>query len=392
MKYKPERDLPDFARELKTVSPSKLVEMVLNKRNERVTPESVTMWFKRHPQVEELLRKELVDGMPTEKQETDSTIFQNGNFQQIRSVKEWMTYMSAVRRIKDKTLAQLVMGLRQVCTGNFSTLRINFVQEGKWCLKHPDRLSYDDALEFISLLRAHKIDVYGYAKTLKSFLLSKGIVEASKLMVGKPRGFARYKDLFVSRDKLDRMLDWVYATHGKEPYAMDCLMFTKAFRINAVVKADVKNMSEEGRITLYEKGLERKYGEQGKAVTRKPDAKLWKLLLELKGDRASGKLFSLDADDMAKINLEAVKKFCPEVLAKYGHINSNHFWRHMFAQHMLRLTNWHTAKVAALGNWTEQALKESYGEPPEDIVQHWTEEHTLEHVMIGVAAAMELKA
>jgi hypothetical protein len=64
----------------------------------------------------------------------------------------------------------------------------------------------------------------------------------------------------------------------------------------------------------------------------------------------------------------------------------------MFAQHMLRLTNWHTAKVAALGNWTEQALKESYGEPPEDIVQHWTEEHTLEHVMIGVAAAMELKA
>lgn len=380
-KYNPKTDLPNFARQIKNLSPTKLAEMVLNRKNEEITPESITMWFKRHPDVEDQLRKELVGGLPTEKMEVDSTIFQNGNFQEISSVKSWITYLSAVRRIKASTLDNLVCSLRRICQGRVKD--IDFVAQGKWVYKHPDRLSYQDALDFITLLRENKLDVYPFAKTFKSFLVSKGITEGAKLLVGKPRSFGRFKDLFVSRDKLDRMLDWIYATYGLEPYVIDMLMYSKAFRINAVEKADIKNMTEDGRITLYEKGLERKYGEQGKAVTRKPNAELWNLILKIKGDRLSGKLFGLIDDDMSKINMEAIKRFCPEVLAKYGHVNPNHFWRHMFAQQMLKETNWHTAKVAALGNWTEQALKESYGDPPEEIVQQWTQDHTIEHVLIA---------
>lgn len=380
-KYNPKTDLPNFARQIKNLSPTKLAEMVLNRKNEEITPESITMWFKRHPDVEDQLRKELVGGLPTEKMEVDSTIFQNGNFQEVPSVKAWITYLSAVRRIKASTLDNLVCSLRRICQGRVKD--IDFVAQGKWVYKHPDRLSYQDALDFITLLRENKLDVYPFAKTFKSFLVSKGITEGAKLLVGKPRSFGRFKDLFVSRDKLDRMLDWIYATYGLEPYVIDMLMYSKAFRINAVEKADIKNMTEDGRITLYEKGLERKYGEQGKAVTRKPNAELWNLILKIKGDRLSGKLFGLIDDDMSKINMEAIKRFCPEVLAKYGHVNPNHFWRHMFAQQMLKETNWHTAKVAALGNWTEQALKESYGDPPEEIVQQWTQDHTIEHVLIA---------
>lgn len=389
MKYNPKRDLPDFARELKTLSPSKLAEHILMKRNKKISSESVTMWFSRHPKVYDELSKELVDGLPTEHQEVDGSVFQNGSFQEVPSVKSWITYLSAVRRVKEKTLRALVGNLRQICTGSFTKLKIDFIADGKWCLKHPDRLNYQDALDFIKLLREYKIDPYAYAKTLKSFLVSKGITEGAKLLVGKPRGFGKYKDLFVSEDILDRMLDWIFETYGKEPYVADCLMYTKAFRINAVIKANIENMTADERITLYEKGLERKYGEKGKPVTKKPNAYLWKMMKEIQGDRQSGRLFSVNAETMAGINRDAMMHFCPHVLVRYPLLKPNHFWRHMFAQHMLRKTGWHTAKVAALGNWTEQALKESYGEPPEDVKAQWGEEFTIEHRLLP---AQEVRA
>jgi hypothetical protein len=74
-KYKPERDIPEFARQAKTVSPSKLAKEILNRRNKEITPESITMWFKRHPTIYDDLSKELVQGLPTEKQAVDIGIF-----------------------------------------------------------------------------------------------------------------------------------------------------------------------------------------------------------------------------------------------------------------------------------------------------------------------------
>lgn len=38
-----------------------------------------------------------------------------------------------------------------------------------------------------------------------------------------------------------------------------------------------------------------------------------------------------------------------------------HFWRHMFAQYMLRATKWNTALVAKWGGWTTEALERYYG-------------------------------
>lgn len=57
MKYKPARDLFQFAQEYSTLSPTKLANIVLAKRNKKVTSQSVTMWFKRHPEVYDQLAK-----------------------------------------------------------------------------------------------------------------------------------------------------------------------------------------------------------------------------------------------------------------------------------------------------------------------------------------------
>jgi len=375
MKYKPERDLPEFAREFKTLSPSILANYVLAKRNEEITPESVTMWFKRHPEIAEQLRKELIDGLPTNVQAVDSSVFQNGSFQEIPSVKEWITYLRAVRRIKETSINQLVGTLRQICEGKLPKKNIDFVAEGKMCLKHPDRLTYQDALQFISLIRERNVEPYQFAKTLKSFLVVKGVTEGARIMVGKHGSFGKFKELYVPAERLNAMLASIKEKHGLEPYVIDQLMYRKAFRIHAVIKAKIENLSAEGRITVFEKGLERKYGKEGKQITRTLSLMLNAMVQDVINGRPSGPIFKLTADNMADINNEAIKEFAPEVLVKYGHVNPNHFWRHMFAQHMLRKTKWNTAIVAALGNWTEQALKESYGEPPEDMIAQWTAEY-----------------
>jgi len=43
----------------------------------------------------------------------------------------------------------------------------------------------------------------------------------------------------------------------------------------------------------------------------------------------------------------------------------------MFAQHMLRATDWNYTIVAKLGGWTEEALRRSYGEPPQAVMAKW---------------------
>jgi len=382
MKYKPERDLPEFARQAKTVSPSKLAELVLNRRNREITSESITMWFKRHPSVLDELSKEIVLGLPTERQTVDDTIFENGSFRAIPTVKDWIDYLRGVRRIKETTIDGLVGDLKQICKGQLKGLKIDLVQEGLWSLKHPDRLNYQDAVEITSLFKERKVDLYRFSKCLKSFLVNKGIPEGSKLLVGKPRSFGRFAKMYVARETLDKMLLWVLETHGVEPYACDVFMFTKAARLNAALNAtieDIRMIEGQATLTIYEKGLERKYGERGKPVDKDIEPMLYNLLKKAFGERQFGKIFmNLSEPQMCSINSEAIRRFCPEVSQQFGHVNPNHFWRHMFAQHMLRKTRWNYAIVAHLGNWTVQALEESYGKASPEQVKAWGNEYSLE--------------
>ena len=57
MKYIPSRDIPKFAQEYNTISPSELTRIVLKERHKERTPESISEWFKRHPEVHSQLAK-----------------------------------------------------------------------------------------------------------------------------------------------------------------------------------------------------------------------------------------------------------------------------------------------------------------------------------------------
>lgn len=370
MKYKPNRDLPRFVRENKTFSPTKLREVILRERNKAVTPESISNWFRRHPQIEEELRKEVVsEELP--KEEVSETIFQNGTFEELASVKNWINEM------KDRDLAQTyisrcVADLKRVCMAMFPLWNVDLVKEGLWAFRHPDRLSMDEVREIIRTLKDRGFDTASIRISLRGFLTSKGIAVGKKIIGGKPKGYGKYADLFVERYTLDKMLAWIYGLNH-EAYVCDKFMFKTASRISATLNSSVRNLVDFGdhaELKVFDKGRRSIYPE-GKPWIKLLDSEFYirefKPFIEGKSDL----IFQISKVEMAKINRTAIEKFCPWILEKYKDVMPNHFWRHMFAQHMLRLTGWNYAVVAYLGGWDVKSLQESYGKPPEEKVKEW---------------------
>ena|SRR5271157_5647078 len=357
LKYDASRDIPLFAREARSLKPNQIVEMVLNKRNEKIDGHSVNMWLSRHPDFKAQLEKEIYGGLPTEEQVVDASIFLNGNFQQVRSVKDWILYMQT-RRHKGKSLhpQYLVIQvgiLRQVC------------QRFK---KHPDRLSFRDAQEIFMEMEKTGQDTCCFRRALKDFLKSKGAPEWEKIGVGKPRGFGTFKDLYAEKTVIEQMLEWV-KTQNPIVYAADQLMYHNGLRLNAVLTAqtkDFKYTESWGWITVLEKFREVK--------TFKVVPMVRDLIVQQVNGRV-GKIFLTDDATMAKINGEALKKFCPEIIKAYGgHINPNHFWRHMCAQHLKKITKGNTKACSALMQCTEQSFNESYGGATETETEAWENE------------------
>jgi hypothetical protein len=91
--------------------------------------------------------------------------------------------------------------------------------------------------------------------------------------------------------------------------------------------------------------------------------------MKLIRNRKSGKIFNISIVELSNLNREALKRFVPELEPKIE--MPNHFWRHMFFQHMLRVTDWNYAVCAEWGGSTVASLQESYSRPPEAVVREW---------------------
>jgi len=376
MKYVPRRDIPLFAVEYKTLSPSKLREIILTKRNEKVTSESITMWLKRHPQIDEELRKQIIEEEKP-KEVVAETIFKNGTFEELDSIKNWILEQKD-RDLNPIKIKDKVGTLKRVCLGRAFGIDLN--KEGLWSYKHPDRLTLDDAREFIRICKEKGFDTHSYRITLRDFLSSKGIVVGKKIAGGKSKGFGKYAKLYVEKWVLEQMLTWVKELNY-EAYVIDRFMFKTASRINATLNAlidDLHEFEDHAEITVYDKCRRSMAKENpfdktiiGKPWTKYIDLELLKEIKTIIGDRKNGRIFKLTDSEMAKINNSAIRQFCSWVVEKYGDVMPNHFWRHMFAQHMLRLTGWNYTVVAFLGGWTIKALEESYGKPEDEQIKQW---------------------
>ena len=375
MKYKPARDLPKFAREYHTLSPTELQAIILKERNRDLQPEAIIMWFHRHPDIYEQLKNEILQEELPEI-EISETIFNNGNFKELPSVKNWRLELDA-RELDDAYTTQKFNNLRNACLGK--SHGFNFVEEGKYCLKHPDRLTLKDAMLFISLLKGKGKDAYYFKRDLKDFLESKGIVVGKKFAVGKPKGYGKYAKLFIEKDIVNKMLEWI-KQQNFEVYVVDFFMFKNGTRITATLNALIENLKvvgEEAIITVYDKGRRSKYP-HGHPWDKRVDSTLLHDLRMLIGDRTLGNIFTVTASDVGKLNREALELYAPKILKRFPHLKINHLWRHLFFQYILRQCNWNYTIAGALGGATPQSVEESYGKPPEQTLKEWREKFNIE--------------
>jgi integrase len=378
MKYKPERDIPDAVRELKSVSPSKIVQWILNHRNVKRSPESITHWFERHAQIFEELNKETVEGAPTAQQQVDMSIFEDVAFRETDSVKNWIKEMQD-RNLSTKFVQQRVAALRRICMGNFPRWNINLIAENLWCFKHPDRLELDECRDLLRLTKAKGFDTHTLRMPLRDFLLSKGIVIGKKITGEKPQGFGKYADLKVAPNMLDQMLNDMKG-RDVEAYLADKFMYHTGTRINAtlnVLLSDFEVRDTHVEVKVFDKARRSKL--HGEEITRQGKKWIkiigvpfyWELYEFAVSKGRTGRLFEIDHNTMSKINKDLIERHCPEVLKKYGDVNPNHFWRHMFAQTNLERSKWNYTQVAFLGGWDVKSLQESYGKPPEEKLREW---------------------
>lgn len=353
----------------------------MNRFNTARTPESITNWMRRHKDVIEGLRAEILEGeLPLE--EISQTVFESGTFEAYKSVVIWTLDMK--RRNVGKWSTQLSC-LKRVCQGirpsmdPITSKKFKGSRKGKkyldlkdhgWVYKHPERFSLEDAEKYQDMMLEYypDVDTSSERQVMRDFLKSKGVDRWDTIPATKHKSTGRYARLYCIYSILQAIFDYLKKV-CYEAYVVDLFMYTTGTRITATLKArleDIREVSGIYDIQIIDKGNKKwnKYIcpellEEIKLLTGYPE-------------KTAGKIFTLTDDDMSEYNKEAYEIHFPELFVMYpDYRNWNHFWRHMFAQHMLRATGWNYAIVAALGGWDIKSLEESYGKAPAAQIKQW---------------------
>lgn len=378
-KFKASRDLPAFAREIQSLDYQELADHILKKRNKEVGTTSIKMWFHRHPTIKAQLQKE-ISGEQVEELEVTEKLFQNGTFEKIPRIDVWNRKMI---RNDIQNRKSFISGFKNICRGRFQKWSMP-----NWTPQHPERITQEDILKIVDYTKTH--DVQGNETTkfeetienahirlcARNFFIANDLPH-SQISGAKSKGFGKYAKLHFPREKLEQVLNYI-KIRDIEIYTVVLFMFKTATRITATLNALLQDIeiivmdgTEQTFIKIYDKAVRSKHP-RGKEWTKFLSQDLYFSILKILGNRKSGEIFTVDYEAVTKLNKEALKNCLPELWELYPKYRMvNHFWRHMFAQIMLRLTGWNLQAVGELGGWTPQALEESYGKPPLDQVRKW---------------------
>lgn len=393
MKYKPSRDIPIAVRELKSTRPVDLQRWVLERYNKKLTQGAFTVWFGNHPTVLEDLKKEIVGDISPE-EEVEETVFVSGTFETYRTVVNWVNEMDERDVVRWKSNRQKLKNLCQGIRPQINKTKQYVWRRGDkaedrgidlkwhgWVLKHPDRLTLEDVREYVRMMKKHypKVDTSGERAVTRDFLVSKGIAVGKKISGTKHKSAGSLSQLFVKKDTLFDMLDWI-KKENFEIYVATSFMWETGTRVTATLKLQIQNITrdEDYIVAIIFDKARRKTHPKGKKWEKNVSVELYeeiKLICDYP-KRETGQVFTIKYVDMVDLNKEAVLKFCPEIISHRGeeyppYDDWNHFWRHMCCQHLLRETGWNYAVVAVLVGCTVKSLEESYGQPPRALIRKW---------------------
>jgi integrase len=198
----------------------------------------------------------------------------------------------------------------------------------------------------------------------------------------------KYNTLKISKEKREAVFEFLDA-RNHEAFLISKFGYITATRLTAALEADSQYFDHDDKaIWVFEK-----------ASKGKPKKKVKKYLTndiyeEIK-DR-KGRIFNIEAGMLNGLLRKAYEAIVPETNKVIP--MPFHFWRHCFAQDMLRASGWNYALVASMGNWSVEALTKYYGSPNEKDVRAFVKEtlpkleaQTIE-IHIGLPELQEAKA
>jgi len=371
-KYKPKRDIPTAARELKSLSPSAIREWIKNHRTKRdnqtkkrvqklVTSQSISMWFKRHPKEYAKLKAKIEEEELT-RVAISETLFENGAFRKIPCVEQWIIELRG-RPANEESINQFVRYLKQICKGIIPRTREERTQKlpnkiiEEWGLKHPRALTVQDGLRYNSeLMQIRGKPSRNHKLALRSFFSSRGLQGWKKISGKLDTQKGKYAHFYASPDKMKEIFHIVRSMNEEVYMASKFGFKCGGARTTATLNAEARNVDKEKQtIILWEK-----------ASLNQPKRKVEKVIppdfyeeLRPRIERG-GKLFRIKPQEVNNILRMAYKKVIPE-LEKQIIMPFHFITRHQFAQHMLRATDWNYGLVARLGDWKVQTLEDYYG-------------------------------
>jgi integrase len=365
MNYKASRDIPIAARDLRVVSPTKIIEWIREHRTQKdlnrikqqacVTPQSISRWLKRHPNAAKELEQEQVN-RELSRVAISESMFENGAFKEIPCVKDWIRDLTN-KGAKPDVINGWINGLKRVCKGNIRT----GVDIEDWGMKHPEKLTLEDAKNFIFEVKKSGYRSREWRLILRNFLTSKGMVIRQSDISGQLEEDAgKYSDLYVSKEKIHAIFAYLKRLN-QTAFLSSKFGYKTASRLTATLEADAKYMNmDEHTIVVFEKSVK---GKAKKKVVKQIPDDLWQELPK------NGKLFSIEASELNKLLRAAYEEVIPDIEPRIP--MPFHFWRHMFAQHMLRASNWNYALVASLGHWSLETLRRYYGQMPAEVIRQF---------------------
>jgi integrase len=259
---------------------------------------------------------------------------------------------------KESTINNFVQTLKRICKGE---VQKDVVIEN-WAWKHPDRLTLEDAKDFIFEVKRRGIRSREWRIVLRNFLTAKGKIIKSSDISGKLEEDAgKYNTLKIAPDKREEVFAFLNA-RNHEAYLISKFGYVTATRLTAALEADSQYFDHEDKaIWVFEKASK---GKPKKKVKKYLTNELYEAIRERKG-----KIFQIEPDKLNGLLREAYAQIIPEMNAVIP--MPFHFWRHCFAQDMLRASGWNYALVASMGNWSVDALTKYYGSPNEKDVREF---------------------
>ena len=368
VKYKPERDIPKASRKLKTVSPTRIAQWVQENRTEtdkigrkkqkQISPQAITMWFKRHPEEYKKLARQIADEELNGTHITEG-IFQTHVFVKLPCIDSWILKMGA-RQAKEVSIKHFVGCIKFVCMGRLprtkqqkkDKMKPKYIED--WGLKHPRQLTVQDGLRYLAELKKTGAYTREYRLALRNFFKSRNLEGWDSISGKLEHQAGKYAHLYVPPETIQLILQYI---KGLNPVAYRACKFAfkcGGARMGGVQSAHSSKINNaDHTIWLTEKASR---GQPPREVEKFIPQDVWQ---EFDLDNFKGKLFPIEPQELRDICKTAYQAIIPELAPKIP--MPFHFWRHQFAQHGLRATNWNYALIAGLGHWTVETLERYYG-------------------------------